>query len=275
MKSEPGESSRLTVTEDRYRLYIDESGDHVFKQLDEPGHRCLCLLGCFFRRSEYRLFQDSLERFKQQHIPRDPDEPVILHREDIINRRNAFWRLRDPLAALSFDRDLLELIGNANFRIVAVVIDKRALRNRYPVPAHPYHLAMGFLLQRYCGLLNHLNRRGDVLAESRGGTADRLLKDSYAGVYRRGVWMTNATFFQGVLTTRELKVKPKTANIAGLQLADILAHPIRQGILMEKQCIPGPLSPFATQLIALVETKFNRHLYDGRIEGYGKVFFPK
>ncbi len=33
-------------SEDRYRLYIDESGDHVFRQLEEDRHRYLCLLGC-------------------------------------------------------------------------------------------------------------------------------------------------------------------------------------------------------------------------------------
>ena len=30
--------------------------------------------------------------------------------------------------------------------MVAVVIDKRVLQERYPTPAHPYHLALGYLL---------------------------------------------------------------------------------------------------------------------------------
>jgi len=29
----------------RYRLYIDESGDHTYKLLDDPSHRYLALLG--------------------------------------------------------------------------------------------------------------------------------------------------------------------------------------------------------------------------------------
>jgi len=36
--------SRVNGPEDRYRLYIDESGDHVFRHLDEESHRYLCLL---------------------------------------------------------------------------------------------------------------------------------------------------------------------------------------------------------------------------------------
>lgn len=276
MTTEQAPSSQaVTSPEERYRLYIDESGDHVFRQMEEPSHRYLCLLGCWFRGDHYRAFHETLEGFKNRHLPHHPDEPVILHREEIVNRRGAFWRLRDDTARDAFDRDLLDLIRNTLFQIVGVVIDKKQLQETYTTPAHPYHLAMGFLLQRYCGYLNHVNRRGDVMAESRGGHEDRLLKGSYEWVYKRGAWQMKADVFQRALTSSQMKAKPKSANISGLQLADLLAHPIRQSILLEKGRIEGPLSPFAARLMAVVETKFNRHLYDGRVEGYGKVFFPK
>jgi hypothetical protein len=275
MNLDCSQANRSVDPEERFRLYIDESGDHVFKHLEEEGHRYLCLLGCWFRGRDYRAFHQELEAFKQHHIPHNPDEPVILHREDIINRRRAFWRLRNPDKAQAFDHDLLALIRRAEFKIVAVVIDKKELKARYPTPAHPYHLAMGFLLQRYCGFLNHINRCGDVMAESRGGYEDRLLEDSYARVYERGAWVKRAAFFQKALTSKELKVKPKSANIASLQLADLLSNPLRKAILIEKGRIDGPLPPFAVQIMKAVEEKLNRHLYEGRVEGYGKVLFPK
>lgn len=275
MKDSTAPSDRPATPDETFRLYIDESGDHVFKRMEDASHRFLCLLGCWFRGRDLRAFHEDLERFKQTHIPHNPDEPVILHREDIINRRKAFWRLRDVEVAERFDAALLEVVAVAEFRVVAVVIDKLTLNQLYPVPAHPYHLGMGFLLQRYCGYLNHVNRRGDVLAESRGGHEDRLLKDSYSRVYERGAWMTGAEFFQKALTTSQLKLKPKSSNISGLQLADLLAHPVKQAMLVERGLIPSPLSPFAGRLAAAVEKKFNRHLYQGRVEGYGKVFFPK
>lgn len=268
--------SRLMTWDERYRLYLDESGDHVFKRLDEESHRYLCLLGCWFRGLAYRPFHKALEQLKQAHFPHSPDEPLVLHRKDLINRRGVYGRLRDPLAGERFDSDLLALIKEAAFRIVAVVVDKKALADEYgTAAAHPYHLAMGFMLQRYCGFLNHINRIGDVLAESRGGTEDRLLKDSYARVYERGAWMVPAAVFQQALTSREVKVKPKTANIAGLQLADILGHPVRQSILIERGKTNSPLGPFAAKLLAVVNGKFNRHLYNGRVEGYGKIMYPK
>jgi len=261
--------------EERYRLYVDESGDHVIRQFTTPGHRYLCLLGCWFSGMAYRTFHQSLEDFKQRHIPHSPDEPIVLHRVDITERRGCFWRLRDERAAEHFDADLVQLITAADFLMTAVVIDKLILKERYPTPSHPYHLAMGFLLQRYCGYLNHVNRRGDVMAESRGGTEDRRLMDSYSRVYERGVWMRGASFFQQALTSKQLKVKPKSANIAGLQLADLLAHPVRKRVLIENGCTDEELAPFAARLLAAAEGKFNRHLYDGRTEGYGTVLFPR
>jgi hypothetical protein len=34
---------------ERYRLYLDESGDHVVRDFSNLAHRFLCLLGCWFR----------------------------------------------------------------------------------------------------------------------------------------------------------------------------------------------------------------------------------
>jgi hypothetical protein len=272
----PPPSARPSAFEDRYRLYVDESGDHVFNHLDKPFHRYLCLLGCWFRNPEYQAFHGRLEEFKAVHLPHHPDDPPILHREDIINRRGYFTHLQDPGKAQAFDNALLELIRMTEFCIVAVVIDKLALRQKHgDSAAHPYHLAMGFMLQRYCGFLNHITRTGDVMAESRGGREDRLLMDSYSRVYEHGIWMSPALTFQRALTTKQLKVKNKSANIAGLQLADLLGHPVRQAVLCEEGLSTDAPPPFAARLIPIIETKFNRHLYDGRIAGYGKVFFPK
>lgn len=272
----PRSAPSLADPDQRYRLYIDESGDHVFRQLDEESHRYLCVLGCWFRADHYRDFHRRLEAFKQAHIPHNPDEPLILHREDIANRRGPFWRLRDPERSQAFDTELLEVISASEFSIVAVVIDKKRLHDSYDSPAHPYHLAIGFMLQRYCGYLNHVNRHGDVMAESRGAKENRLLMASYEWCYERGVWaFTPAQALQQALTTRKLKIEQKSANIAGLQLADVLSNPVRKGILVEMGEIDQEPSPFAARMIEVAKRKFNRQLYTGRVWGYGKVFYPK
>lgn len=269
-------SSRPQSFGERFRLYLDESGDHVFNKLDQTQHRFLCLLGCWFKNPDYLVFQHALEQFKREHVPHHPDEPVVLHREDIVNQRGPFLRLQDDAIRRRFDDALLALIEASEFRIVAIVIDKLRLREQHgDSAAHPYHLATGFMLQRYCGYLNHVNRMGDVMAEARGRKEDQLLADSYTRHFEQGAWMTPPEEFRQALTSRQLKLKTKSTNIAGLQLADLLGHPVRYSILQEHQLINAPSAPFAARLLPKIETRFNRHLYQGRIEGYGKVLFPK
>ena len=270
-------SSRPSKFEDRYRLYLDESGDHVFRSTDDLSHRFLCLLGCCFRNPEYLQFHEALEKLKMELLPHHPDDPVVLHRADIMDARRAFSCLRDEARRAQFDNELLRVIAAAEFRVIAVVIDKKALRDAYrDLAAHPYHLGLGFLLQRFAGYLNHINRVGDVMAESRGGAEDRLLKDSYSRVYDRGLWgITDGETFQKALTSSQLKLKPKSANIAGLQLADLLGHPVKQFVLKENRIISSDLPLFSARLLKTVYDKFNRHLYDGRVEGYGYVLYPK
>ena len=81
--------------------------------------------------------------------------------------------------------------------------------------------------------------------------------------------------FQAALTSREIKLKQKSANVAGLQLADLLGHPAKQWVLRHHGLLTDPEPPFAQRLMHIVRAKFNRHLYDGRIDGYGMVLYPK
>jgi hypothetical protein len=269
--------SRPARFEDRYRLYLDESGDHVYRETSESAHRFLCLLGCWFQNPDYLQFHAALESFKERHFHPHPDHPVILHREEIINRRKVFKVLQDEKKCAAFDADLLEVIQAAEFRVVAVVIDKAALRAAYgESAAHPYHLGLGFLLQRYAGFLNHINRMGDLMAEARGGVEDRLLKESYTRVYEQGIWgVTSAGYFQAALSSSQLKLSGKQANISGLQLADLLGHPAKMWVLMHYGMIEENPAPFAKRLMKIVEHKFNRQLYNNRLEGYGIVLYPR
>jgi len=269
--------SRPSGFEDRYRLYLDESGDHVFNMTSEIPHHFLCLLGCWFQNPDYLLFHEALESLKARHFHHHPDNPVILHREDMINARNAFKILRDENKRKKFDSELLDVVQNAEFKIVAVVIDKAALRVAYgEAAAHPYHLGIGFLLQRYAGYLNRINRMGDVMAEARGGAEDRLLKESYTRIYEHGSWgVTSAAFFQSALSSRQLKLSNKRTNISGVQLADLLAHPTKMWVLSHYGYIKDKPAPFAERLMGIVEHKFNRQLYSNQLDGYGFVLFPK
>lgn len=162
-------------------LYIDESGNHTHKDIEEPARRYLGLTGCFVEGEVYRTqFYPAFEALKQAHFPHSPDEPVILHRNDLINRRGPFWRLRDPENERRFNEDLLQFLTDQDYLLITVVIDKKTHIERYGDAAyHPYHYYLAALLERYCGFLNRFNAQGDVVAESRGGTEDRQLGAAY------------------------------------------------------------------------------------------------
>lgn len=258
----------------RYRLYIDESGDHTFGDLDEPAQRYLCLLGMFVEVESYRrTFHPDLEELKQKHFPHSPDEPIILHRKELVNRRGPFGRLTDPDKARRFDTNLLEFFAQQDYKLIGVTIDKKAHIERYGDAAyHPYHYCLGALLERFCGFLNFYNAAGDVLAESRGGREDTQLKQAYKELLARGTLWREATFFQKPLTSHEIKLKPKSANIAGLQVADLLAYPVKQDILTRWNRISAPEGTFSNDVLLAIKSKYNRQIYQNRINGYGRVF---
>jgi hypothetical protein len=257
----------------RYRLYIDESGDHTYGEIEDPTKRYLGLTGVIIKGESYRIrFQPALEQLKQTHFPHNPDEPVVLHRTDLVNRRGPFWRLREPQNEQHFNEDLLRFLADQDYRLVTVVIDKKTHIERYGKAAyHPYHYCLAALLERYCGFLNRFNAEGDVMAESRGGAEDRQLGAAYRTLYDSGTYFHDAAFFQRVLTSKEIKLKPKSANIAGLQVADLLAYPCKQEILAARGRIEDPGEVFGKEVCRCVTPKYNRRYGDGRIEGYGQV----
>lgn len=106
------------------------------------------------------------------------------------------------------------------------------------------------------------------MAESRGGKEDRQLKASFRRLWDRGTDYVGPEQFQETLTSRELKFKQKTDNIAGLQLADLLAHPSRCEILDERGLLGRPLAPFAVQIIEILQEKYDQ---SGEVI-YGKKF---
>jgi hypothetical protein len=259
----------------RYRLYLDESGDHTYNLLDDPSHRFLALLGVWFRLGiEYNLFSQDMEEFKREIFGYRADRQVILHRTDIINRRGPFGRLREPEIEARFNEGLLELIRAAPFTMICVILDKQRHLAKYSNPFHPYHYCLTAILDRYCSWLNDRRAVGDVMGESRGRIEDQQLRKAYLGVYENGTILFHYPHHQRVLTSNDMRLQPKVANVAGLQLADILAHPVKQECLVERGLIPDLGAVFGRRVYEAVEDKLNCG-WGGRVESYGKVFLPR
>lgn len=258
----------------QYRLYIDESGDHTYSDSNDPEKRYLGLTGCILELKYYqKTFRSSFEEFKRHHFSYDPDDTVILHRKELINKKGHFSQLIDSVKEKSFNEGLLKVIEKSQYVVVSVVIDKTIHKKRYgEVAFHPYHYCLVALMERYCGFLHFHNAIGDVLAESRGGQEDTQLKEAYRRAYESGTNLRDASFFQGVLTSKEIKLKPKLANVAGLQLADLLAHPCKLDILLENKRIDKYYGRFGKKILVIAQKKYNFRAVNGQVKGYGKVF---
>lgn len=257
----------------RYRLFIDESGDHAYKLLDDPAHRYLALLGVWFRWPEqYRIFKNDLDRLKTKLFDHSPDDPVVLHRSKIINLRGAFGRLRDADNRSEFEEGVLRVIERAEFAMICVIIDKKAHLGRYVSPFHPYHYALTALVDRYCWWLNFKNSTGDVMTEARGKREDAQLISAYDRLYESGTLITKPQIHQRVLTSRSVKVVSKKDDEAGIQLADLLAHPVKQALLIAKGLIGDTGPVFGKRIFEAAKPKFNKNEYSGRVRNYGVVW---
>ena len=256
----------------RYRLYIDESGDHTYSCFDEPQKRYLGLTGVIVESEYYRTqFHPSLEALKQTHFPHNPDEPVVLHRRDIIDKANGFWALKNPEKEARFNEDLLGFLAGKDYQVLTAVIDKWTHYGQSGDAAgDPYHLCLLALLDCYCDVLVRLAAVGDVMIESRQKTEDFALKGAYHSVWQNGSSLHPAEKFKTVLSSNEIKCKPKAANIAGLQVADLLAQPCKQQVLVGRGCIEDSRQGFGTAVCERVAWKH----CDYDTEAYARVCGP-
>lgn len=261
-----------------YRLYVDEVGNHAIHENLGDNERYLTLFGVIVERSEMiNVIQPDMRRIKLKFFQQDPDEPVIFHRKEITRFQGPFSLLySDSDKRQEFGNTMLEMYGKWRFYSIAVTIDKREHFNRYRVWRHaPYHYCMEALLERYVLFLSYQQQRGDVMVEARGTKPDRKLKQSFRRLYDNGTSHVPAERFQGCLTSRELKVKKKTANICGLQLADLLAHTAHYDVLCCNGHVDKIESDYARMVVRILnEGKYNRNWRTGQIDGYGRKMLP-
>jgi len=258
-----------------YRLYIDESGDHYYSPSNDPERRYLCLLGVFFELRYYENeFQPKFEEFKIKHFSRDVDDKIIvLHRKELINKQSYFGILKNKKEEQIFNKKLLEIFEKSRYGIICVVIDKKSHQKRWGVnAAHPYHYSLLAIVQRFVGFLNFNNAKGDVLAESRGAQEDLQLKSEFTHLYETGTSYVSNVVFQKCLSSKQIKLRKKQHNVAGLQMSDLLAHPCKQDVLLENKKIEKYYGKFGKKILKIASKKYNKRELLNRVNGYGKVF---
>ncbi len=254
----------------KYRLYVDEVGNPDLGSSDNQIHRYLSLTGVIIELGYVsRVLHPEMEALKASYFGSHPDDPIIFHRKEMVNSKHPFEALRNQKVRKRFDKELLQYLRTWDYTTISVCLDKKAHKETYTVWRYdPYHYCLSLLLERYAFFLEQKEAKGDVLAESRGGKEDRRLKDSFSRLWSEGTAFIGHERFQNVLTSKELKIKPKANNISGLQIADLITHPSRNEILRENLMFDADLAPFAGKVVDILQGKYYKR--DGKI--FGKKF---
>lgn len=255
-------------------MFVDESGDHTYKKLDDDWHRHLALMGVWFhRRDAYFEFADGLVELKRDVFRLDPDEKLVLHASEIKGRKGRFGVLRDESIDRRFCAEVLSLVRRSRFTSAMAIIDKAGHRERYAEPLHPYHYAMTSLAERYAYWLLENGSCGDAVAESRGTNEDQQLAAVFRAVASSGTRFLKPSQAKRAFTSKSLKLHRKDEDVAGLQLADILALPLKRAFLVQSgRCrAAAGRGGFARELAAVAMTKF-RGFSQGEVAGRGLVW---
>lgn len=254
-----------------YRLYIDEVGHSAIGHCSDLNERYLNLTGVIFDLNYVSMTAfPMIEDLKRRYFNSHPDNPIILHRKELVNKTYPFKCLMSTDIEIAFNAELLNMLEILNYRAITVTMDKLEYQQRYKFwQFEPYHYCLTAMIERYISWLLTTNAVGDVMAESRGGNEDRRLKACFEGIYKDGTNFITSEIFQAQLTSGQIKVKPKSNNIAGLQIADIIAHPSHKAILAYREQQPLPQN-FGGKI--LKNSKYVSH--EGEIEGFGRNWLP-
>jgi hypothetical protein len=257
----------------RYRLYFDETGTGDLKaHQKDKNQRYLSLTGLVFRQDVHdTTFAIRLSALKRR-IFQTPD--VVLHRREIMGRQGIFAVLENDTVRADFDAQFANLVGYLPGPAFTVSIDKQAHLEKYKVwQFDTYHYVLTCLVKRFVLWLNRYGFVGDVMGEARGPEHDARLRMAYGRLHKSGSDFVDKGLVQAKLISRELRLEPKTMNVAGLQVADLLAHPAHRTFKFLKLGMPEP-EDYGASLIKTLEAVYDRHPRSGAIEGCGRKWLP-
>jgi len=236
-----------------YIVFVDESGDHGLSGIN-PEYPVFVLAFCIFRKEHYVTdIVPALHRFKLRHFGHDQ---VVLHEREIRRRFGSFSFLKYKKLNSAFIEELTQVICEAEFGLVCTVIDKQLLVDASPTMCNPYHVALGYGLER---VADYLRRRRQydtthVVVERRGKRENIELRAEFEAIVNR---------FDIPL---DLVFAGKGANAPGLQFADLIARPVGMHVLRPSQ---------PNRAFDVLGSKFHRAPADGNIAGFGLTVFPE
>ena len=240
-----------------YIIYADESGDHSLTSVNKE-HPVFVLAFCIFKKSDYTTI--LLPKVNQLKFDFWGHDLTVLHNREIRRPEGDFAFLQIQEIREHFFYRLSQLIDEIPFFIIATAIDKRRLKEKYSQPHSPYETALKFCLERAYSYLQDLEAANfitNVVVEQRGLNEDKELELAFRRIVNKGNWYNMNLPFDIILAN-------KKTNSCGLQVADLVAHPIGRHVINPEQ---------ENRSFQILKKKIIGK--NGRTDGYGLKIFPK
>ena len=238
-------------------MFLDESGDHSLVKIDQ-SYPMFVLAGCIFNVDYIEELEKRVNNLKLKYFGKTD---VILRSYDIRKQKREFSCLIDSQLRQKFYDDLNQLISQLDFSIIAVAINKLKLKKIYSDPDNPYNLCLQFILERSMMYLGKTQEKIMFRIESRETHNDQKLATEYEN-FRNN---SNTFFLQEERISKliDLSFNQKSQNVAGMQLADLVAYPIGKWVLDQNKDNPS---------FRVISSKV--HNKNGQILNYGLKIFP-
>ena len=118
----------------KFRMYVDEVGNSDLGSSDHPLHRYLSLTGVIIDLNYVQeVLHPQMEVLKSKFFKSHPDDPVILHRKEIVNAKPPFDALRNDETRREFDEELLGFLAKWEYSVVTFCLDKKTHKDTYNV----------------------------------------------------------------------------------------------------------------------------------------------
>ena len=215
----------------KYIGFLDECGDHSLEKIDPDFPIFVLALVVMERQAYVENIIPALGRLKLGYWNH---EGVNLHSRDIRKSADPFSFLMDAGKRTRFQDELTALMRDLPFTLFITGIKKTEHKARYADRLNPYEVALTYTLERVLHFMQGVNERElPLVAEARGKKEDASLEQAFYKTMTTGTYYHPAPEFKALECP--LVFREKKDNIAGIQLADLCAHPSARTILKPEQ----------------------------------------
>lgn len=202
-----------------YVVYVDESGDHSLTSIDKDYSVFVLALCVFHKRHYAEKIVPAIEKLKFNYFGHDS---VVLHENEIRKQKGVFRFLTHLPTRNAFMADLSSVMDTSNFVLISCVVDKVRMQGLSESATNPYHIALGLCLEALRSFVAEKKQdrvKTHVVVECRGKKEDAELELEFRRICDGDNPGKRTLPFDVVFAD-------KKTNLAGLQLADLVARPV-------------------------------------------------